>query len=337
MKPNIQWLRHIIRLLVFALLFAIPCLMHYRLVLKNHGVEEVRAKEQKGFGDHVILWLDAGFRGESEADFEHATENRATTLDTLKKIRGNTWSAEVAGVSMSDPLGGVESAAASRSVNRTLLVGMFIPVVVTVLFGRFFCSWICPAGFLFELADKLRSGLHRLHAVHHLNLWRGNKYVFLIIGLGLSALMGIPLLGHLYPPALVARESQQLMSGLLLGSGITITTTSLLVLGILLFEIFVSRRAWCRHLCPGGALYSLLGSRRLARIHNHTDICTQCTDCIPACPMGLNPMKNKFGPECDLCLECHSACESGSLKLRPAISDLDPIAETGDISPKNRE
>lgn len=336
MKPNIQWLRHTIRFIVLALLFATPCLMHYRLALEKHGIEEARAKEVKAFGDHVVLWLDARFRGESEADFESATENRATTLDTLKKIRGNTWSAEVAGISMSDPLGGVESAAASRSINRTLIVGMFIPVLLTVLFGRSFCSWICPAGLLFELTDKIRSGLNRLHSVHQLNLWRGNKYVFLTVGLSLSAMMGIPLLGHLYPPALVARESQQMMSGLLLGSGITITIASLLLLGIVLFEIFVSRRAWCRHLCPGGALYSLLGSRRLARIHNQTDICTQCTDCIPACPMGLNPMKNRFGPECDLCLECQSACESGSLKLRPAISDLNPVAVPVETSPRNR-
>jgi len=30
----------------------------------------------------------------------------------------------------------------------------------------------------------------------------------------------------------------------------------------------------------------------------------------------LNPMQNQFGPECDLCLECKTACQPGAIRLQ---------------------
>ena len=60
------------------------------------------------------------------------------------------------------------------------------------------------------------------------------------------------------------------------------------VLGLIgLFELIVSPRWWCRTMCPGGALYGLIGWPRLLRVKLRADRCTQCRKCNAACEPGL--------------------------------------------------
>ncbi len=322
MRPTVQWLRHTVQLLVLAFVFAMPCLMQYRVLLETNQIETVRMREHKTLSDRIVVFLDNCLRGSIPK--ESATEQRAKTLARLSQVQGNHWSVKVVGLSLIDPLAAVESFFASGVLTRTLLMGVLIPVIATMLLGRVFCSWICPAGLLFECADKIRAALNHLQSGHSLTFWRGNKYVLLACGLVMSGLVGLPLLGAVYPPALIGRESHRIIDYLFLPTtpgGIAFTGVTVILMGIVLFEIFVSRRAWCRYFCPGGALYSALSLRRVARLQNATDICTQCTDCVSACPMGLNPMKNRIGSECDLCLECSSVCQSRSISLKLAFKD----------------
>ena len=76
---------------------------------------------------------------------------------------------------------------------------------------------------------------------------------------------------------------------------------SLIIAGIAAFEIFVSRRWWCKYMCPGGGLYSLIGFVRPVRMKLVQENCTHCGDCVVACPVGLNPMMNRLGIECGNC------------------------------------
>ena len=88
---------------------------------------------------------------------------------------------------------------------------------------------------------------------------------------------------------------------------------SLIILGIAIFEVTVSRRWWCRYVCPGGAIYSLLGWMRLVRVKRVANHCTQCGECVVACPMGLVPMQDLMGVECDNCGLCMSSCGDHAL------------------------
>ncbi len=109
---------------------------------------------------------------------------------------------------------------------------------------------------------------------------------------------------------------------------------SLIIVGIALFEVAVSRRWWCRYVCPGGALYSLLGAARPIRVKLSESKCTSCGDCVVACPVGLNPMRDKMGIECDNCGVCISHCHDDALGygLWPARAEVDkPFADTGTL------
>ena len=57
------------------------------------------------------------------------------------------------------------------------------------------------------------------------------------------------------------------------------------MLGIFLFDIFVSKEGWCGRVCPVGAFYSLLGSKSLVRVvAEDRDKCDDCMDCFEVCP-----------------------------------------------------
>ncbi|MBZ0268300.1 4Fe-4S binding protein [bacterium] len=259
-------------------------------------------------------------------------------------LHGDTWSMNVFGLSFLDPLGGLEALVSGHAAVSIVLAAIAVPVLLTVLLGRVFCSWICPAGFLFEMGDHVRARLARLGVpAGTTKVWRGHKYVLLGLGVLLSALVGIPLLSHLYPPALLARELHgAVFDGLTRHSegltGIALVSlggATLFLLGILMIEMLVSRRFWCRSVCPGGALYSALGSGRSVRVRRFPSRCTDCAECIVACPMGLDPMRDHTGVECDNCQECIVSCPDDALRLSFSRSSgpVEPPAARTDRTP----
>ena len=57
------------------------------------------------------------------------------------------------------------------------------------------------------------------------------------------------------------------------------------VVAVFLFDLLVSRRGWCGHLCPVGTFYGLLGTKSLLRVSaaNRAQ-CDDCMDCFAVCP-----------------------------------------------------
>ena len=310
----------------------VAVLSWYRSHLYKGQVEHFLREGTHTTQYHIVQIVDSVMRShisESANTLNPAQQNQRIQ-ERLKNFRGNTWSIEFFGVSITDPLGAVESLFSGQALLSKILTGITIPVIATVLLGRVFCSWICPAGFLFDLADKLRGVLSRLgFFMKNIKFWRGPKYVFLFVGLAMSTLLAVPLLGFLYPPALIAREvhsgvynfieridQETHYLGLISWSG-----ASFFLLALVLVEIFMSKRLWCRYLCPGGALYGLLGYKRVLRVQRNATPCNHCADCVVACPMGLNPMQDKMGIECDNCLVCMTNCSKGALSLRISVRE----------------
>ncbi len=334
MSDKLQCLRHLLRFGVLVALILIPLLAHYRIAVEQHQIDRIHNEGAATTAESLLLVVDSIFATSPDAKSSAVSDRelRANASAKINQVQGNVWSFSIFGQSWTDLLAGVESMFTSKTILWAALWGMLLPIGLTLLFGRVFCSWICPAGFLFELGDAIRKRLPKaFNLPKRRPVWHGHKYVLLVVGLIMSAVWGMPLLGMLYPPALLGRESHAMLDGLFGAAGvISLTGVSVFLFVLLMVEVLVSPRIWCRSLCPGGALYAVLGARRIFRVKNDFAACTKCAACIKACPMGLNPMSDALGIECDNCLACLPSCPPSTLHFKAGIF---PTSESADSTP----
>lgn len=208
------------------------------------------------------------------------------------------------------PLEGLESLLITKSIYMPALVGMLIPVIIALLLGRVFCSWICPVSFFLELVDRIRRFVARKRHLHNrLVVAKRVLWFTLIIELFLSMVLGAPLFVFLSPPGLVGRELMML---------VFFNTLAIegLILVLILFLEFVTRRLFCRSFCPLGGLLAFIGHKRKLMVHHNEQECTSCGRCNRSCPMGLNPEQDEGqSPYCWNCGECIDSCRDDALRF----------------------
>lgn len=308
---HLNRLRWLILSLVFAMLILLPYVSLYQNFVAGHAYDLLTPHERQIYD--VMEWITAPVAGSDPA-------NR------LNMIKGNTWSGTLFGLPLSDPLAVVGQMAAQMKVYWPFFLTALIPIGFTLLFGRFYCGWICPATFLYEINDIMQNFLRKLGLLpsgRRLDL--RIKYVVLAVGVGLSTLFGTVVFSTIYPPLIVGREIQYWVTGNGVGAGATFFLVTVL------FDLLVARRGFCRYLCPGGALYSILGRYRLFRIQRLPGRCNDCTLCDKACQFALRPMRDGFGQECNNCTACMAACPTQALTFRIQMSDM-PYQGHGHLS-----
>ncbi len=309
---KVRWL---VLSLVFALLILLPYISLYQNFIAGHAYDLLTPHERHIYD--VVEWITAPI-GQSDP------------ANNLNIIKGNTWSGTLFGLKLSDPLAVVGQMAAQFAVYWPLLLTTLIPIGFTLFFGRFYCGWICPATFLYELNDKLHQYLQRvgvLSSRRRMDLRL--KYLVLAVGVGLSTSLGTVVFSAIYPPLIVGREIQYWVTANGVGAGSTFFLVTLL------FDLLVARRGFCRYLCPGGALYSLLGRYRLVRIQRLVDRCNDCTLCDRVCQFALRPMRDGFGQECNNCTACIAVCPTDALAFRLRMTDQ-PYQGHGHLGPAYR-
>lgn len=287
-RSRLQWARRSFQLLVLVGLFVVPALGRYQALRNQHDQVGIQSELAPRLVDSLLGGM---------ADPEPVTA----------AVRGSVWTLRVGSHVISDPLAGADFAAASRALLDPFLLTILLPVLLTLLLGRVFCGWICPADLLFEAGSRLRDWAGIETDVH---FSRSTKFAVLGVGLAVSAWLGSQTLAEVYPPRLVSGEVYGWIWYHRFGVG------AWFLLFVLALEIFLSRRFWCRYVCPGGALYVLLGSRRRLRLEVDRPLCDGCGDCLPACEFGLKPMAKEVGPECNNCGACLPTCHSEALAIR---------------------
>jgi ferredoxin-type protein NapH len=301
LQRHLNKLRWVSLWMVFAMLVFLPLVSVYQTYVAAHGYRLLSLPGKLLYD--VMHFLTSPF-----------TDDPATSLDAIK---GTTWSGSFFGLKLSDPLAVVGQMAASMDIYWPFLVTALIPIIFTTVFGRFFCGWICPATLLYELNTNATVWLHKAGLpTGKLHLDRRLKYGVLALGLVLSAMTGSVLVAIIYPPAIIGRE---LYYGLALGG---FGAGAVFFALTLLFDILVARRGFCRYLCPGGALYSLLGRYRLFRIRRTVETCNDCAKCNAVCEFARGPMHDDFGQECNNCSACIAVCPTQALIFTTSIRDV---------------
>lgn len=193
-------------------------------------------------------------------------------------------------------------------------------IVCAVLLGRVLCGFICPLGFVQDVAHQARQALHiegvsfneRMYAVLRLVKW-----IMLVIFLGIGFIGGN--FCDFCPAAAISPALAGFKLSLGLGGFFLI---------VVIVSSFFKRRSFC-NICPLGYILGLTRKASLFKLKKDAVACTECGACYEACPMGIKSIftvrEGKKGelrkidvttPDCIMCGECVRRCpENNALAI----------------------
>ena len=226
-------------------------------------------------------------------------------------LEGTFGSSKLFGfIPLADPYTTLQALSAGFLLGGDVLVGaLLITVFYMVVGGRAFCSWVCPINMVTDLANWLRRKLKLdKEEVNYRFLKRRTRYWIMVLGLIVSAIVGIAAFEALSPITIMQR-------GIIFGFGAGVSV----VVAIFLFDLFGVKNGWCGHLCPLGAAYSIIGQKSIIRVKHNHEACTNCMECKIVCPENqVLHMINKESisvtdGECTNCGRCIDVCNDDAL------------------------
>jgi polyferredoxin len=87
------------------------------------------------------------------------------------------------------------------------------------------------------------------------------------------------------------------------------------ILALFLAWMVMTRRPFCRWVCPLGALWSPLNPISYFHLQVDQELCTQCHRCQNVCPVDISVFKDPESPACIRCLECVRECPKGCVTV----------------------
>jgi len=248
-------------------------------------------------------------------------------------VKGNLAYSETFEVlPLTDPHVLLQAVIAGVAPHTDALIGVAIVVLFyMVVGGRVFCSWVCPVNLVTDLACCTRRMLDIRSSTQ---ISRNSRYWMLGITLLLPLVTGSIVWELVNPVSMMFR-------GIVFGLGMA----WVILVGIFLFDVFVSKEGWCGRVCPVGAFYSLLGSKSLVRVvAEDRDKCDDCMDCFEVCPEeqvirpALKGADKGIGPvilssNCTNCGRCIDVCAEDVFHFGSRFANEKPIAAKTEEKP----
>lgn len=297
-----RWLRRAVQISALAFLLAVPALNYGGVLYQQYGKN----------GHHTIALMGTLFERGLFNLFSATVGALPDPAAKSTAIVGGFGYFSIFGVSFLDPVVALETALRAPGAWAALLAGAALPLLLAVLLGRVFCGWLCPVNTVLEGFDLLRKrALPRLGLrPPDVAVPRWLKWGLLFAGVAAAVLADLALWAHVLPHVQVGRDVFSLM---VFG---TTTAGAPLLAGIILAELFFSRRVWCRSLCPTGALLGLAAVVAPLRVRKAEEPCLSgCAACAQVCPMALKPAEPFPVAECYNCGLCVSTCPLRLLNL----------------------
>ncbi len=182
-------------------------------------------------------------------------------------------------------------------------------VIISFLFGKSFCSWLCPVGFISELIGDFGKKLFK--KTIHIPRWldyplRSLKYLMLgFLFYAVFVLMSVAAVR-----AFLDSPYNQVADLKMFNFFANISRFSLIVISVLFVSSIFIRNFWCRYLCPYGAFLGLVSFLSPNKIKRNPVSCIDCGLCNKSCPAGIkvDKVKTVISDECTSCLNCVDVC-----------------------------
>lgn len=176
--------------------------------------------------------------------------------------------------------------------------------ISAILFGRAFCGWACPGGFISGLFSKF-SGLGKKIHIRIDKTLHWFKYIILM-----ASIAGIVVYSN--PRWAIPIRTGEFATSVNLtfqhANIFWITKTAAILVFILIGGLLGN--VWCRYLCPTGGLLEAFRKLGLFQFRKSSD-CTNCGVCRNVCEWGTIP----GAYNCTNCGDCKNACPSRSIRF----------------------
>ena len=226
------------------------------------------------------------------------------------------------------PLGALQNSLASMG-HRAGWYALGVVMLMGLTLGRTVCGWLCPFGLIQELMHALPTPKLRKNRVTRALTYL--KYVILAVFVvalplwyGLRYALSSPAFCKYICPAGTLQGAMGLLAppdnaGLFSMLGGLFTGKFVIMLAVLLACVFIYR-AFCRFLCPLGALLGLFSRLTVTGVRADPGKCVGCGACVRACEMDVRRVGDR---ECIACGACIGACHYGALSLKCGQAVLD--------------
>lgn len=216
------------------------------------------------------------------------------------------------------------------------LATFVIWLLVTLLFGRIYCSTFCPLGVFQDICSRLprlrkrvRPRWHYHYSLPHTSLRHITLFIVVLsIFLGISAVtsffdpysvfgrFGLNVIKPLWGEALnlfYQMEKQpplRVAAASALGMGVALVT--MVIVGLIAFR---HGRTVCNSICPVGTTLSFVSRYSIFHIDINTDKCVQCRKCEHRCKSSCIDLVSHVvdTSRCVVCFDCLSDCPNDAI------------------------
>jgi NAD-dependent dihydropyrimidine dehydrogenase PreA subunit len=244
------------------------------------------------------------------------------------------------------------------ALNLAVIIAL---ALLTLLFGRVYCSVICPLGVMQDIISWFsgkRKGKKNRFTFKKENKWLryGVLVLFIVLmvaGLNVVAILVAPYSAYgriataLFAPLygwsnnLLAAISAHFGSYAFYPTEVYLKSLPVLIVAIVTLVVLVvlawkGGRTWCNNICPVGTVLGLLSRFSLFRPVIDTDKCINCGLCGKRCKGSCIDTKNHCidYSRCVVCFDCLKNCSSGAISYRLACHPSSKKASGEDGAPK---
>ncbi len=225
-------------------------------------------------------------------------------------------------------------------------------LLLTLLLGRVYCSWICPLGIMQDIARHLRKGKAERYSPNPIWIrafFGGSCLIALLSG-------SILILSLLDPYSIAARFCSAILNPLAaelnnaLGRSfiqpdwaryslpllLLVALSLLLPLGMAIWR----GRIYCNSICPLGALLGLLSRFAPLAPHLTPANCGRCAHCVQSCKSQAIDLKTMRidKTRCVGCYNCIASCSNSAISIRPhnPFASIDPSERPAKMGRKDQ-
>lgn len=178
------------------------------------------------------------------------------------------------------------------------IIILSVILIITLFFGRLYCSLICPMGIFQEILGLI---------FKKDNEYQKNKpYKYFISAITIGFMIGgsTLLIKYLDPYTLFT-------------SAFTYSIIGLSAIIIIAIITFFKNRFFCTNICPVGTILGLISKISIFKLYIDKNECLSCSNCERNCPTGcINSDEEIIDNEnCIKCLKCIGNCPKDAIKF----------------------